>query len=177
MYLDRIYELKKEETFVSIYANSQELSKFFFGKIISCNEEHIIISSFSPEGEYDGLILLEIACICKTESFNKYSEKMTKLINYKKSKHDNHNFNGDLKLELMKYSLQNKYIVSIELLNSSYDDAIGFIYSINENYLTISCVDEFGNENGYVDIQSEDITRIRCNSIDEQTLKILYELE
>lgn len=171
MFIEKIYQLEKEKKYVSVYSNSQELTKFIFGKIVGCNENHVVIAAYTPHGLYDGIILIETECICKIEYDNLYAAKMIKLIGLNKKNHDDYAFKDDLLMSVLKYSMQKEYFMTLELLNSGYDDAIGIVESLAQEYFTIQSVDEYGTLNGSVSVRYSDVTKLSVNSIDEMYLK------
>ena len=76
-------ELKENQKLCSLYINFQDTSKFIFGKILEVDEMHIIFYSLSPDGEYDGLMLIKIDNILRIEYDDLYTARMNRLLDEK----------------------------------------------------------------------------------------------
>lgn len=171
-------ELKENQKLCSLYINFQDTSKFIFGKILEVDEIHIIFYSLSPDGEYDGLLLIKIDNILRVEYDDLYAARMNRLINDK-------NFscrfnidlieNNNLKELLLNLLLKEKIIVSIELLDSGTYDIIGFVEEISVNICKISQVNDDGQDDGFTYIRIYDITQISADSLDERRILRLSE--
>lgn len=166
-------ELKENQKSCSLYINVQDTSKFVFGKILELNGMHIMFFSISPDGEYDGVLLIKIDNILRVEYNDLYSARMSKLIKDKNfsCKFDFISIENNNLVELMLNSLlKEKIIVSIELLDSSMYDVIGFVEEINENICKIRQVNDDGQDDGITYIRMDDITQISADSSDERRI-------
>ena len=81
---------------------------------------------------------------------------------------------SDLPEQLLIYIKNKHRIATIELLNSGYDNVVGFIKSINEEYCIISSVNEYGFADSHAVIRKKDITRISFDSEAEIEIEILF---
>ena len=68
------------------------------------------------------------------------------------------------------------WIVSIELLDSGYDDVVGFVEIVSNDLCEINQIDSYGYYDGVSSIKLCEITQISCNSTDEQLLLKLWKL-
>ena len=177
MFQTKLRELMESKNYVSIYRNRDKLTAFEFGLVVGCNDDSLILASFSPNGENDGLLLIEMDSICKLESDNLYTQKMRKLIQYHQTKHEEYSFRDNFIVEMLEYSRQKAFIVSVEICNSGYLDATGLFELLSEDGCRILIIDEYGNENGYADIEYLDITEIKINDCEERYRGILYQMQ
>ena len=83
---------------------------------------------------------------------------------------------NDLIEELLIFAQKRHKILSIELMNSGYDDCIGFIELINESMCKTQEINEFGKYDGISIVNLSDITQISCDDTDNRTRMTLYEL-
>ncbi len=173
-------ELKENQKLCSLYINFQDTSKFVFGKILKIDEMHIIFFSFSPDGEYDGLLLIKIDNILRVEYDDLYTARMNRLINDKNflCKFDIDSIENNNLIELLlNLLLKEKIIISIELLDSGTYDIIGFVEEINENTCKISQVNDDGQDDGVTYIRINDITQISADSLDERRILRLLDFK
>lgn len=167
----------EQEEFVSLYTNEMDTTKFMWGKILSVNENQVMIQSISPNGEPDGIQTKLLDSVIRIEICGQYTEKMKKLLRDSTEYNNSvlHKINENLFEVTLNYALQYNKITSIELLNSGYNDIIGYVTDVNNGVCKINQVDEYGNNDGisYVDIAN--ITRISTDSIDEQRIQRLIQ--
>ncbi len=71
---------------------------------------------------------------------------------------------------MLKIASETKKIVALELMDSGYDDVIGFVDDVNGDICKLTQTDEFGCRNGFAYIKISSITRISYDSKNEQRL-------
>lgn len=160
---------------ISIYTNMQDTNKFHYGTIVAVNAEEIAIKMISPNGNYDGVIVMSTDLVYRIEVDSKYDIKMKKLC--PKFESDFYRENIDpihIKESLLSIALKAKKIVSLELIESGYNDVVGFIEEINDKYCKIKEVDEYGGEYGFSIIMIKDITKICYDSEEEAIMLKLW---
>lgn len=165
----------EQEEFVSLYTNKMDTTKFMWGKILSVNENQVMIQSISPNGEQDGIQTKLLDSVIRIEIYSQYAEKMKKLLR-DSTEYNNpvlHKTNENLFEVNLNFALKYNKIVSIELLNSGYNDIIGYVTDVNNGICKISQVDEYGNNDGISYIDIANITQISTDSIDEQRIQRL----
>lgn len=171
-------EIKESQKLCSLYINFQDTSKFIFGKILEVDEMYIIFFSFSPDGEYDGLMLIKIDNILRIEYDDLYAARMNRLLDDKNLScklnvySTEHNNLAELFLNML---LKEKLIISVELLDSAIYDIIGFVEEISGNICKISQVNDDGQSDGVTYIRINDITQISADSLDERRILRLSE--
>lgn len=169
---NQLNNILNNNKFVCVYTDVENTAKFIFGKIIAIDDEYFTISSFSPSGKSDGVIVKMIEDIIKIEFDGKYSEKMSKLIS--QNNEDiciiDHN---NVVYSILYSSLKKKNVVSIELVKSGIEDIIGVPVEITENICEFLLIDEYGFCDGYAIFDIKDITQISVSSNDEKTLEEL----
>lgn len=172
-----LFELYSSKKPASIYTDCEETSKFHFGYVLAVNEKEIALQLISPDGEDDGLTVINTENVFRVETDGQYSEKMKKLC----SENAIHLYelpinNDDISESVLLSAVKKKQVVSIELLDSGYDDVTGFVESISDGECKIRLIDEYGCEDGYSYISVEDITKISCDTQDEKRIRRLWQL-
>lgn len=159
----------------SIYTNMHDTNKFYYGRILAVNENEVLVYMFSKNGIFDGIMLKPISAVFRIEIDGQYETKMQKLISYSSPVPFDEELNPlNLKDSLLQIALKTQKIVSIELLNSGYNDIVGFVKEIQGDFCKIQVVDEYGLEDGQSFIDSADITQIHYASEDEDRILRLY---
>lgn len=169
----------EQEEFVSLYTNEMDTTKFMWGKILSVNENQVMIKSISPNGKPDGIQTKLLDSVIRIEICGQYAEKMKKLLR-DSTEHNNpvlHKINENLFESNLNYALKYNKIVSIELLNSGYDDIIGYVTDVNNGICKINQVDEYGSDDGISYVEIANITQISTDSIDEQRIQRLRQCQ
>lgn len=174
MFEKKLKEIRCADQFASIYTDESTKSKFTFGKVINIGEDFFAIKLISPEGKPDGLLVKEIDSIFRIELNSKYNNKMMILLNENTEKNEDYLIDdNDIVLSTLLCSKKFKLIVSLEILESGYDDIVGFVDSVENGLCKIKQIDEYGDDNGDSFVSLLDITQISCNSSDE---KIIHSL-
>lgn len=154
--------------YIELYADKNDLSKFIFGKIVSRNSFYIIISAVTPNGHYDGFVLKRIEDIIKICRNTKYKEKLLCKIDESKIKKFDNSKTENLIAELLSFAKDNNLIASIEILESGYNEAIGLINEICDNYVSIKHIAFNGEFDGITYLNTKDITQISVDSEEER---------
>lgn len=163
-----------ENKFVSIYSNCADTEKFIYGKILYVNEEEVLIYMVSPNGDFDGLLVMPITRVFRLEYGGDYEAKMKLLMSqYELPVFDYSVDNLHIGSSILKIALETGQIVSIELLDSDIDDVVGIVESVDRNLCKIKQINDYGREDGYSIINLDDITQISYNSEDERRRKVL----
>jgi hypothetical protein len=75
----------------------------------------------------------------------------------------------------LNHALNNRLVVSVELLDSSFNNIDGLVKSIEGESITFEEYDQYGGFDGVSIICLNDITHLVCDSEDESCLKLLIE--
>ena len=175
MFIEELSRLKDEKKLIAVYTNIDNTNKFAAGYVVGVNEQYFILAAITPAGKYDGFLLKKTEPIYKISTDGRYIDKLLQLISINKTEvnlmfdHDN------LIQQLLVFAQQNRAIVSVELIDSGYDDCIGFVELIDENVCKIQEINEYGEADGVSLIKLSDITKVSCDDSDDQPLKLLYE--
>lgn len=175
MFTEELNRIKKQGKLVSIYTNRNDTCKFIVGYVIGVNKQDFILALITPDGEYDGFLLKEVDSIYKIVEDELYLGRLLKLVSIKQTKVESIFKSNDLKNELLEFAQKHHKIVSIELINSGYDDCIGFVNSINETMCKVQVINESGIPDGISTIMKSDITQISYDDTDNRPRKLLYE--
>lgn len=171
-----LFDLCKKKEFASFYTDKDNTDKFKFGSVIAVNEWEIAIEEITPDGDYDGITVMSTDRVIRVERGGLYAEKMHKLCCEKTPPDiDYHIDNDNIMLSLLHWALIAKKIISIELINSGYNDIIGYIDDIQDGQCIIKQIDEYGFDDGISYVMLDSITQIICLSQDEQRIMRLAE--
>lgn len=131
----------------------------------------------SPDGEDDGITVMSVDDVIRVDTNGQYEEKMQKLCS------KNANSFYDLSIEdeeilmaALLFAIKEKQMVSIELLNSGYNNIVGFVSTIDDGECKIEQVDEYGFADGTSYISYNDITRISISTKEEKRIVKLWML-
>lgn len=171
--LSELYSSKKT---ASIYDDRNETSKFHYGAVIGVNENNAAIENISPDGEWDGITLVNTEAIFRIEKDGLYDKKMKKLMKINAPELFRFTLNSEnLTFSLLSLALETKKIVSLELCESGCYDITGFVEESDEERCKIHLVDEYGENDGFSYILLSDITWISYDSEDEKRILRLWE--
>lgn len=160
---------------LSVYFSSSESNSFCFGNVVFCNDEYFILSSYTPYGEDDGFILRKVDEITRVEIDSKYNKKMESLIKIMCTEHTSFIANADdIVGFILKEAKNNHRILSIEFFDSD-ELAIGYIYSLSYPLCEIKQINEYGENDGKLVFDVDNISSIRFESKDELTLEKLVQ--
>ena len=172
---DLLKEMSETQKMCCIYKNANDMNHFLFGKVLAVNDEEIAIHMISPDGDDDGVNVFSIDEIFRIEVDGEYSKKMEFLLSSNLASYNITIENNDIMASYLSYAQANRLILSIELLDSGYDDITGFIEMIKDGMCVIKQVDEYGYDDGISYILLNDITKISFLSEDEKRIMRLWE--
>lgn len=174
--LDVLKKWCKENKFVSIYSNCADTERFIYGKILYVNEEEVLIYMVSPNGNFDGLLVIQTTSVFRLEYGGDYEKKMELLVSqYELPVFDFVVDDFHIGLSILKIASKTREIVSIELMDSDIDDVVGIVESLDSNLCKIRQINAYGSEDGYSIINLDDVTQISYASEDERRIKILWD--
>lgn len=165
-----INELISTAKYCSVYYELESPKLFSFGKIVASDKKHLLLKAYLPNGDYDGLQLIDCDSVFKIEYDDLYCKCMKSLI--KEDLIDISIPNEDVCHNFIEYCFDKQLLVSISVSEDEWD-AVGFVYSTKGRQLTIQKVDEYGRKDGYVVIEERSIVYARCFSAFEQKISIL----
>jgi len=178
---DKMYEsllrLFGNRELVSIYDDPDNTENFSCGFISAINEEDVVIQHINPNGHYDGFILKKTSGIFQIGYQGLYQVKISKLNNIQAKKHSEIQLNDDLKLSLLKYAKLNNFVVSLELNESGVMDIQGFVSELDEDNIVVNLLTEYGISDGISSTDIKCLSRIDCDTEQEQMLKLLADMQ
>lgn len=160
---------------VAVYTDPSDTTKFAYGKLLCTDNENFAMYLISPDGEYDGILVQEIAAIQYLEISERYDRKIKTLC----AGHSMPEVHipaaaEDVKTDVLLYAKAAGKIVAIEVNSSGLDDLTGCVEKVEGNICKIKQVDPFGNEDGIAFADINRITQISCDSLNEQRILYLY---
>lgn len=170
-------ELCSTKKLSSLYTDYRETNKFDFGWVLQVNDNEIAIQSLSPDGDDDGITVMNVENIFRVETDTDYCSKMIKLCSDKTLPKYNISIDSNNILDsILHFALSEHQIVSIELIDSDCDDVIGFIESVKNGECIVRQVNDYGFEDGYSYIETKDITTLSFNDKYGKRLMKLWQL-
>ncbi len=164
-----------EGTYVAVYGNLSDTSKFMFGKLLCVNETRFAMLLISPNGDYDGIVVNDTDDVFRIDCSGRYHDKMAKLNNLCmeciKLPYIDPSY---IDLSILSFAKETRSLVSIELRDSGVVDVVGFIENVDEESCQIHVVDEYGYDDGCTFVDMNNISQIALGSEDEQRIMKLY---
>ncbi len=159
---------------ISIYSDKDNTDLHLTGYVVSINDKEILISHITSYGEYDGFILQHLDNIYRVDYDGEYEKKIEKLYKLKKqySKVPDLDIYGkSLFCNLIDFAKHNNKIITLEFQDNILS---GFVCDNNIGIISIDIVNEFGKKEGKAVISINEILTVAVDTVDEQTLLILY---
>lgn len=175
MFQNLLLEAIKTEEPISLYTDTQDKSKFSFGFIQGISNDRILLASITPYGFYDGYTIRYYDDIYRIEKGDGYGCRVSKLYRLNKQKHLKIPVTDDLIRDILMFSFEHHFIISIELMNSGYDDLQGYVNDVQGEMVMIQQIGDNGEFDGDTILSIDDITCVTCDSEKEIALKLLSE--
>lgn len=176
---DILYEklilLSENKELVSIYYDG-DTEQFYAGYILGVNDEEILFQHISPNGKYDGYVLKKLSSIYRIGYDESYLKKITKLYGFETRKHEEIDIDiNNLMISFLKRAIENSWITVIELYDSGLDDIQGIIEKVDPKCIAVKKVTDEGEYDGMTYFDASAVTRIECDTENEQSIKRLME--
>lgn len=143
------------------------------GYIDAYNEDEILIKHISPDGYYDGFILIHISDLIRVDILGQYEKRIALLFAMRKQVHPSLNhLNDTLYTSIMDFAHANNLIASVELEGTTIS---GYVLDFDENNVHIQVVDKNGQTDGETVVLVGNILSFAVDTITEQNLKMLNE--
>lgn len=173
--LQLLNQLLAQKQYACFYTNKEKTSSFIFGRVLGVNDKHIAIYMLSPEGQYDGLLIKRTSSIYRVDWDDQYTQEMIEKIKPDQLPSRELELRDDaLMKSLLSFAKNSKEIVSIELLDSGYDDIVGFVEQASDETCVVQQINRDGKADGYSLLFMDDISQIECESQDEIQLQKLF---
>lgn len=170
--IDLCKECFEEKLVGSFYWNDADPEQHLTGYVSALNEEEIVIAHISPNGFYDGFILLHLEDLFRVDIQGQYENRIARLYALRKQHHpelkpDRHS----LYFSLLNYARLNGLLISAE----TEDNAVsGFLRDFDWERIRLEVIDENGRPDGETVIRTETVCLICVDTDTEQNRKLLY---
>ena len=157
--IKELIKIKENNNIVSIFCDEDDTSMFLEGYIYAIGRQDFLIKHITPHGLSDGYILKKIEKL--------YSKKNQRHIDLKLQD------KVSLKNNIFQICMNNKYIVSIEMIQDDECPIKGVINKIDDNKVIVSKLTEYGEDDGEAILKKENIDTISFLGVDEEDIQLL----
>lgn len=157
---------------VSVFCDDERPDTHLSGFIRAFDEEQILINHISPDGYYDGYILIHMADVHRIDSSGKYELKIERLYQCRHQSHTEFPINDNLYISLLQFCQREGRILSAEVADTTLS---GFLLDFDEETVHMQLVSEYGEGNGETIVRSEEIVSFAVDTMTEQNMLLLYE--
>lgn len=172
----KLNALLAERQIVSIHS-SEDSEYFLVGYIIGMDEEYTLVQHINADGRYDGYVLIKTADIYQCGYDDEYTKRIEKLYYIRGKKHEEIELkSGDILKAFMDWATKKDFVVSIQNEEENVNIQ-GIVKDVDAENIIIQALTDDGKYDGMVYMDISYITRIDCDSADEQTLKLLADAE
>ena len=161
----------------AIYSNVNDSSKFDVGFVLAHDKEWILYELVSPEGNHDGYRIIKSEAIIRLMEDTLYLKRLKGIMDSKQFVRRPILISPDnLFMSVLGYIKSNQIICTAEMLG--YGDYVesGLIMNLDDKLFKMEVVSDFGEKDGYMFVDMEDITSISFESCDEFKLSIAAKL-
>ena len=168
-------KIKENNNIVSIFCDEDDTSMFLEGYIYAIGRQDFLIKHITPHGLSDGYILKKIDSVMHLEISGQYEKKIEKLYSKKNQRHIDLKLQDkvSLKNNIFQICMNNKYIVSIEMIQDDECPIKGVINKIDDNKVIVSKLTEYGEDDGEAILKKENIDTISFLGVDEEDIQLL----
>lgn len=173
VFRDILLESRREKELLGVYADASDSENFLTATINRVFADSVIFNSFTTSGHYDGLVVKKIDNISKIEKDSMYIKKMKTILHSKEVNYPEITYRSEDGFEcLLKFALENKKIITLELCESRNSDATGKVIEVGGKVI-IENIDQYGKTDGISIVALQDITYLICDGEYERGLLIL----
>lgn len=173
--IKELIKIKENNSIVSIFCNEDDTSMFLEGYIYAIGRQDFLIKHITPHGLADGYILKKIDSVMHLEISGQYEKKIEKLYSKKNQRHIDLKLQDkiDLKDNIFQICMNNKYIVSIEMIQDDECPIKGVVNKIDDSKIVVSKLTEYGESDGEAILKKENIDTISFLGVDEEDIQLL----
>lgn len=169
-------KFQREDSFVCVHEAGSDSITFTYGKIVGVDEYWAAISTVSPDGKYDGILIMRIDDILYVEQSVDYDSKMSKLMAASGYTEKSENRCSDNVAMWGLETVNTRHIVSsIRLNNSEGENIVGFVEEVGDGTCKVKTISEYGKEDGLCCFEVNSISQICFESKVEQRMMVLME--
>lgn len=172
----RIREAYNRQEIVGIYDDREDMTMFWVGYIAAYSDDYVICGHITPNGLYDGFLLIDANRIFRIESHSMEIMRTALLYKLKGQEHPEYvSTSENLALSLLKYAMERRYIVTIEQMDQADNDVQGYVEGLDERSVRIKTYTKYGALDGEALLSMEDISFLSCDSDDDADLRLLLQ--
>lgn len=173
--IKELIKIKENNNIVSIFCDEDDTSMFLEGYIYAIGRQDFLIKHITPHGLADGYILKKIDSVMHLEISGQYEKKIEKLYSKKNQRHIDLKLQDkvSLKNNIFQICMNNKYIVSIEMIQDDECPIKGVINKMDDNKVIVSKLTEYGEDDGKAILKKENIDTISFLGVDEEDIQLL----
>ena len=155
----------------SFFCDASRPDMHLTGYVDAYNEDQILIKHISPDGYYDGFVLVHISDLIRVNILGQYEKRIAALFAIRKQSHPSLNHLTDtLYVSIMDFAQTNNLIVSLELEDITIS---GYVLDFNDRNIYIQVINENGQTDGEMMILVENVLSFAVDTSTEQNLKLL----
>lgn len=159
------------------YSNYDNTENFNVGVVLAVNSKEIALQLVSPDGNDDGILVIEADDIFRVARNGLYMDKIKKLCpNFSLSDISDKIDENNIFESLLKAACTTKEILSIELVDSGIIDVTGIVEAVEDGECTIKEIDEYGYDDGYAYFEIGNVTQIDYSREEEKRILKLWNL-
>ena len=173
--IKELIKIKENNNIVSIFCDEDDTSMFLEGYIYAIGRQDFLIKHITPHGLADGYILKKIDSVMHLEISGQYEKKIEKLYSKKNQRHIDLKLQDkvSLKNNIFQICMNNKYIVSIEMIQDDECPIKGVINKIDDNKIIISKLTKYEDNDVEEILKKENIDTISFLGVDEEDIQLL----
>lgn len=159
-----------ERKVVSVYIDENRSDCHLTGYISCINDVELILEHITPQGMYDGFILLQVNSIYRVDCEGKYEKKVDFLYKAKEQSHKKIPEMARLYDAILHFALANKLLVTLDMGKSI---LTGMLVEFDLYNIKLNVIDEYGNDDGIAIVSCDGVDMIVVDSDNEQDLNII----
>ena len=166
-----------DQKVVSVFARRESTDRFFGGYVLNLDEHYLSMAHISPNGLYDGYVILPIEMIWKVEIGGEYNDTLGVLYRLKKQQHFllGRTEGKSVIEQVLAFAQKKQLVVTISITEELDDDAVGFVREFNLEQVAMLMVDQYGRKNGECNVVIDPIYLLTCDGADEAASKIMFD--
>ena len=177
--IDKLIKCMESKKLISVYTHMNS-ENFSLGFIDTMDKDFIRLRTLSNDGIYLGYELVRIDSIFRIDEDSLYDKKINYLAKHFKGRYSEITLKSDndessVIIDLLKESQNKKIVVSIDISNDNSGGIIGIIQRIDNDYVTILSLDEYGEEIEKSTLLIKDIASVSCGDKSLQIIQFLWE--
>jgi len=173
-------KLNKKVVGIALYGSNG----FWYGIVIDFNEDILQLQHYTEYGQLNGVVIIEVSQIERTDFNDDHTQSLDFLIKnqdeFKNMNYTNLFFNeltdDNWKFQALKpYEKERKLLVGVQINQD--DTYFGFIEKIDEEYFSLHCIGNLGEDKGLCIFNTEDVSSFVINDLDCRKRYLLFNIK